>query len=111
MAASWLQRLRGLLFYSPLSADEGLWLTPCRSIHTVGMRYALDVVFVDRSRVVRAVHANVRPVRACAGPRAKLDTLELPAGRIRQTGLSVGDELCLGDPVAVPDGALPGRQT
>lgn len=95
IASSWLQRLRGLLFYRPLRQSEGLWITPCRSIHTLGMRYALDVLFIDRNGCVRAVHTNVKSGRARSGPRMPLDTLELPAGRAESLALRVGDELAV----------------
>lgn len=111
VAASWLQRLRGLLFYQPLSDTEGLWITPCRSIHTLGMRYALDVVFVDREKRVRALRSNVRPARLCNGPRMRLDTLELPVGRIAQMELRVGDRLSLARPAEPPGAPIDGRET
>ena len=48
IARSWLARLRGLLGTSELPADEGLWLSPCNSVHSLGMRYAIDVIFLNR---------------------------------------------------------------
>ena len=47
IAAGFLQRARGLLLRPPLAANEALLLPGCASVHTVGMRYALDVVFLD----------------------------------------------------------------
>ena len=41
-------RLRGLLGTAPLTPREGLWLRPCRQVHTFGMRFPIDVAFCDR---------------------------------------------------------------
>jgi uncharacterized membrane protein (UPF0127 family) len=76
-------RLRGLLGRKPLRADaqQALWLVPCGGIHTFGMRYSLDVVFLDRAGRVLACRQNVRPwrMRACRGA---WQTVELAAGGI-----------------------------
>lgn len=50
LALSYWSRLRGLLFTKPHAGL--LVLCPCRSIHTVGMKYALDVAFVDGTGMV-----------------------------------------------------------
>jgi hypothetical protein len=54
-------RLIGLLGTPDLTADEALWLEPCRSVHTWGMRSGLDIAFLDSEGRVVAVHGNVRP--------------------------------------------------
>lgn len=54
-------RAKGLLFSRPSS--EALILLPCNDIHTVGMRCALDVAFIDRSGRVVASERGVRPMR------------------------------------------------
>jgi len=88
-----LARMRGLLGRDGLEPDEGLWITPCSSIHMFFMQFAIDVVFVDRGfRVVRA-HERVQPWRMARGGRGAHSVFELPAGTIERTGLAVGDEL------------------
>ena len=78
-ARSFLARALGLLAGAPLRRGEGLLIQPCAAIHTWGMRYAIDVVFLDRNARVLAIHAHVRPWRAlrCRGAAA---VLELRAG-------------------------------
>jgi len=77
-ATAWL-RLRGLLGRSRLAPGQALWLDPCRAVHTLGMRYAIDVAFIDRQgRVVRIVH-GLRPWRWAGGWRAR-SAVELAAG-------------------------------
>jgi uncharacterized membrane protein (UPF0127 family) len=86
------QRLRGLLGRRPLSADEGLLLSPCRSVHTLGMGYPLDIVFLDpHGRVVKCV-AGLKSYRTAASRQAH-HTLELAAGTICDHGLKPGDRL------------------
>jgi uncharacterized protein len=81
-------RVRGLLGRGVLEADEGLLLRPVGSIHTMFMRFAIDVVFLDREYGVLKVVENLGPWRFAGARRAKA-VLELPAGsasRKLQTG-------------------------
>ena len=64
-ATSILARMRGLLGRQSLPPGEGMLIERCGSIHTVGMRFALDAVFLDRQWRVRRVAPNVRPGRLC----------------------------------------------
>jgi uncharacterized membrane protein (UPF0127 family) len=69
-------RLLGLALLRPDCANPGLLIPLCRCVHTFGMRFALDVVFLDRSgRVLHEVRA-VPPWRvvACRGADAVLET-------------------------------------
>lgn len=91
-AAGTLERMRGLLGRPPLQPGEGLWIEPCGSVHTLGMRYALDLAFVDaHGRVKKLVH-EISPLRlaSSAGARA---TLETGAGQLAACGLKVGDQV------------------
>lgn len=82
----------GLLGRRELPVDEGLWLAPAWSIHTWGMRFPIDVVFVDRDeRVLRIVEAMV-PWRLVSR-RGAHAVVELAAGRARTLGLREGCSL------------------
>jgi len=61
------QRMRGLLFHPAPPEGCGLLIERCPSVHTFGMRYAIDVVFFDRERRVTRVRANVKPNRPFVG--------------------------------------------
>jgi hypothetical protein len=88
---TFLARARGLIGRRALGADEGLWLDRCDSIHMIGMRFAIDVVFLRAGEVVRLCR-GVRPLQLRWCPRA--DTaLELAAGRIDSLGLRDHDRL------------------
>jgi len=61
------ERMRGLLGRPRPAPGTALLIDPCRAVHTVGMRYPLDLVFLDAEwRVVRHV-PGVRPGRLCVG--------------------------------------------
>ena len=86
VARGWWGRACGLLGRRELPAGHGLLLQPCSAIHTLGMRFALDVVFLDaQGRVLRQYH-QVPPHRLLirGGPGA-VAALELPAGTLRQS--------------------------
>lgn len=86
------ERLRGLLGRKPLEPDEGLLIDPCGSVHTMFMRYPIDIVYLSRDYVVtRVVHA-LRPWRASVDPSAAM-TLELGAGGARHAALEAGTAL------------------
>ena len=86
-----LGRAVGLLGRSGLPPGTGMWLHPCRSIHTVGMRFPIDAVFVDRRCVVVRVEERLRPWRLVPLVWRARGVVELPAGAAR--GLAVGDQL------------------
>lgn len=88
------ERLKGLLGRSSLDIGEGLLLRPCSSIHTLGMRFALDVVFIDRAWQVVAAVPGVAPGRlmVSGGWRAAM-TLEAAAGWLPLDRLPAGRQL------------------
>ena len=93
LANRFWSRLIGLLGRSRLSAGEGLVLAPGNAIHTLFMRMAIDVIFVDKNGEVVKTAVNVRPFRMVRCPLRTRYTLELPVGVIEQTGTAVGDRI------------------
>ncbi len=89
-----LARLCGLLGRRALEDREGLLIRPAASVHMFGMRFAVDVVFLDRRMVVVKVVAGLRPWRV-AGCRGARDALELPAGAAARRGVVTGERLAL----------------
>ncbi len=85
-------RCQGLLKRTGLENGEGLWIVPCEAIHTFFMKFAIDVLFLDKKRrVVKAV-SRLRPWRLAMSLRGRT-VLELPAGTIERTGTRPGDQL------------------
>jgi len=77
-ATSVSRRTVGLLTSAPLGEHEGLWIKPCMAVHTMGMRFPIDVVFLNRERRVLRVVANLRPNRFAICWQAS-SVVELPA--------------------------------
>ena len=92
MADTSATRNVGLLKHKGLNAGEGLWIVPCEGVHTFFMKFAIDLVYVDRKLKVRKVRNAVPPWRLSACLTAH-SILELPAGTAHQTGTQPGDEL------------------
>ncbi len=94
-ARTFLSRLGGLLARAPLNEREALYLAPCSSVHTMLMRYAIDVAFVDRGgRVLKVVTLAPWRAAACFGARG---VLELRAGQARRWGIVAGAEVDLAE--------------
>jgi uncharacterized membrane protein (UPF0127 family) len=87
-------RMRGLLGRAGLEPGEGLLLRPANSVHTAFMRFAIDVVFLDRELKVLDVLEAVPPwrMKARRGARA---VLELGAGEAARLGIVPGERLLI----------------
>jgi uncharacterized membrane protein (UPF0127 family) len=86
-----LERARGLLGRR-LDPDAGMLLEPCASVHTFGMRFPLDLVYLDRNWMVVKLVTQVVPWRLSFCLQARF-TLELCAGHVDQVGLKCGMRL------------------
>lgn len=94
LADTWWSRFRGYLGRSaPPKAGEGILLAPCSSIHTFGMVFPLDVVFLNSEGTVLELQEGLRPWRLCRGTDGSRYVLELPEGTVSATQTTVGDEL------------------
>ena len=94
LADGFFSRFRGLLGRRGLEPGEGLLLSPSSSVHTMFMRFPIDVVFLDRGLKVVGVSAAVRPWRL-AGRKGARHVLELGAGEAVARGISTGERLRL----------------
>jgi len=93
VASSLRDRVIGLLATPEVHPGEGLLIEHTASIHMFFMRYAIDVVFVDRGgRVTRTV-SRLRPWRVIWWARGARDCIELRAGALEGTGTERGDQL------------------
>ena len=87
-------RNRGLLGRSTLADDAALILAPCNSIHTFFMRFAIDVVFVDRDGRIRRARQSLGPWRIQAAFRA-FAVVEFASGALARSETRAGDRLYL----------------
>jgi uncharacterized membrane protein (UPF0127 family) len=104
-----IARLTGLLGRSSIGG-AGVWIPRCHAIHTIGMRFAIDVAFVDaRGTIVRLV-PDVRPNVPALTCRTAVDVVEVAAGAFRRGNVVLGDRLELIEPQrrAVPPAHSPG---
>jgi uncharacterized membrane protein (UPF0127 family) len=86
------KRRTGLLKHTGLAQGEGLWIAPSEGVHTFGMKFPIDVVFLTRKKKVLKVRPNMVRRRISFSLRAH-SVLELPAGTLEQTGTATGDQL------------------
>ncbi len=87
------RQLVGLLGQASLKAEEGLWLVPCRMVHTVGMRFPIDVLFLDPSLRVVALREAMAPLRIGRPYFRASSVLEVAAGAARERGVQLGDQV------------------
>ena len=94
VALSRKARRKGLLGRTGLAPFSALVLAPCAAVHTMFMRFPIDVIFVDKAG--RAVHIGpgLAPWRA-AMARVAHAVIELPAGTLASREVAVGDALYL----------------
>ncbi len=85
-------RQKGLLKHQGLEQGEGLWIVPCEGIHTFFMKFAIDVVYIDRKKRIRKLVRQIGPWRISFCLPAH-SVLELPTGTIDQTKSDLGDQL------------------
>ena len=92
-ASTFLSRFVGLLGTAAIGEDEGLWIVPCRGVHTLGMRYPIDVAFLDARGVVVGTLEGLPPNRVGRVFRGARGALELRSGTLAATGTVPGDRL------------------
>lgn len=93
IADGFFDRLAGLMFQKKLPQGTGLLLAPCNSVHMCFMRFAIDVIYIDKDFIILKVVKNLRPwvgVSMCGKAWA---TLEMSAGEAERCGLKVGKTL------------------
>ena len=86
------KRRTGLLKHDRLEPGQGLWIVPCESVHSFFMKFAIDLVYLDRNKKVRKVRHRMVPWRVSACLSAH-SILELPAGAVAASGTQKGDQL------------------
>ena len=86
------KRRTGLLKHTGLAAGEGLWIKPSEGVHTFGMKFAIDVIFVNKKGVVLKLRPNMvkRRISLCLTAHS---VVELPVGVIKISQTAKGDQL------------------
>jgi hypothetical protein len=95
VANTYLGRLIGLLGKTRRWAypGRGLWIVPSQGVHTIGMLFPIDLVFVGHGKLVVHVEEHVHPFRISKVCLKAESVLELPPHTIFRTGTRIGDQL------------------
>jgi uncharacterized protein len=93
LANTFWSRLRGLLGRTSLQEGEGLVLVGEKSIHTLFMKFPLDIVYIDKNYQVLRADENMVPYRLGPFMSRSAYVLEVPVGTIAATETQVGDQL------------------
>jgi uncharacterized membrane protein (UPF0127 family) len=95
VADSYLRRLVGLLGKTRRWAQlgRGLWIVPSQGVHTIGMLFPIDLIFLSKEKQVIHIEEYVRPFRISKVSLKATSVLELPPHTIYRSGTQVGDTL------------------
>jgi len=96
LADSFWSRLVGLLGKSHLNIEEGMFFDHCNSIHTFGMKFSLDLIFLDKSMKVKALKRNVVPGRMTFPVFGARSVVEIASGSLETMQIKIGDQLHVG---------------
>ena len=93
VAATAVQRVKGLLGRECLADGQGLLFKSCSSLHTFFMQFPIDIVYMDKDGKVLKSARAVKPFKFVMAPLRAYYALELPVGAINQSATRVGDSL------------------
>lgn len=95
LADDYFRRLVGLLGKTKRWAKlgRGLWIIPSRGVHTIGMLFPIDVIFLNKEKEVVHLEEHIRPFRISRVTLKATSVLELPVHTIYHSGTKIGDRL------------------
>jgi len=95
IAGTHWSRLRGLMGKDAASfpAGDGLWIVPSRGVHTLAMKFPIDVLYLDTNKLVVHVEQNLKPWRVAKVSMNTASVLELPGDTLKSSGTVIGDEI------------------
>ncbi|MGE0527827.1 MAG: DUF192 domain-containing protein [Bdellovibrionales bacterium] len=93
IADSLWSRCKGLLGRSSLPPGHALWIKPCNSVHTFFMKFAIDLVFLDRQMTVTKTYSRVPPGRLIGPVWRASSVIEFREGFLDESPLSMGEQL------------------
>lgn len=93
IADTFFARFRGLMFRKSIADDYALYITPCNQIHMLNMRFAIDVVYLDKSGTVIKTDVNVPPGKICKTVKNAKSVIELKSFSASKLGIQNGDTI------------------
>lgn len=91
-ADRFFSRLHGWLFHTEIHDHDALLISPCNSVHTFGMRFCIDVAFINTNNEVTKIVTNLKPNRSCMSWSAS-QCIEFKTQTIQDLNLRLGDIL------------------
>lgn len=92
-AYSFFRRFRGLMFRKSIEEDYALHIKPCNQIHTLNMRFAIDVIYLSDSGEVVKIDENVKPGKICKTVKNAKSVIEVNSSAAAKFDIREGDML------------------
>lgn len=92
-ANNFMKRLTGLLFKKEIDEEEGLLISPCSQVHTIGMKFSIDLVFLSKCGEVIGIEPSVSPGKISPLFRKCHQVLELKSEMIEKKGIIKGSQI------------------
>lgn len=95
IAGTHWSRFRGLMGTdaAQFRAGAGLWIVPCRGVHTFAMNFPIDVLYLDANKFVVHMEENLQPWRVARVSLRAASVIELPGATLKASGTALGDEI------------------
>jgi uncharacterized protein len=95
VAGTHWSRLRGLMCKDAASfpAGDALWIVPSRGVHTLAMKFPIDVLYLDTNKFVVHVERNLKPWRVARVSMRAASVLELPGNTLKSSRTAIGDQI------------------
>jgi uncharacterized protein len=93
VADTFLSSLLGLMGRRCLPVGQGLWINPCQSVHSMWMRFPIDVIFLSNQKSIIHMVESMKPFRLTKYVSESRSVIELPANTITTTQTQVGDRV------------------
>lgn len=90
-----LARLKGLIGRMELKFDDGVWVVPSQGIHTIGVLFPLDLMYLDANNRVLHLIEHFPPFRVAPLRSHAASVLELPTHTIYSSQTQIGDQLLI----------------
>ena len=103
IARRYFERMTGLLKHKTLEPGEAMLICPCSQVHTFGMKFDIDVVFLSRDGVILEILRGMRPGRISRYVKRASGILELSSGTADENGLEIYDRLKIGPVRPAPE--------
>lgn len=91
IADTFFSRFRGLMFRKSVNDNYALYITPCNQIHMLNMKFAIDVIYTDKSDKVIRIDADVQPWKICKTVRQAENVIELKSFSAEKFNIRPGD--------------------